>query len=243
MITTSAAELVGNWSWTVWLLIPLALALAPAHRARPRPARRAHRGGAPRGRRHAVPRPPRHDHGIDQGGLVTPPFPFFRSSLVILMLLVAAACGQKSGVGPAVLGRRRAARRATAPPDDHGAPRPGPTSRAERQGRRHRQRDRHRHPRAGHRRVADPADQLRHRQGHLLEVPRRERPRGARSVARCGSCSATTSSTRTEAVQVCREMVEKEKAVPARGRRRRRPDHRLRQVRRRAPACPTSRPA
>ena len=28
MITTSAAELVGNWSWTVWLLIPVALALA-----------------------------------------------------------------------------------------------------------------------------------------------------------------------------------------------------------------------
>ena len=27
MITTSAAELVGNWSWTVWLLIPLALVL------------------------------------------------------------------------------------------------------------------------------------------------------------------------------------------------------------------------
>jgi hypothetical protein len=28
LITTSAAELVGNWSWTVWLLIPLALGLA-----------------------------------------------------------------------------------------------------------------------------------------------------------------------------------------------------------------------
>jgi hypothetical protein len=28
LITTSAAELVGNWSWTVWLLIPLTLALA-----------------------------------------------------------------------------------------------------------------------------------------------------------------------------------------------------------------------
>jgi hypothetical protein len=28
LITTSAAELVGNWSWTVWLLIPVTLALA-----------------------------------------------------------------------------------------------------------------------------------------------------------------------------------------------------------------------
>ena len=28
MITANAGDLVGNWSWTVWLLIPLALALA-----------------------------------------------------------------------------------------------------------------------------------------------------------------------------------------------------------------------
>ena len=28
LITTSAAELVGNWSWTVWLLIPVALVFA-----------------------------------------------------------------------------------------------------------------------------------------------------------------------------------------------------------------------
>ena len=28
MITANVGELVGNWSWTVWLLIPLALAVA-----------------------------------------------------------------------------------------------------------------------------------------------------------------------------------------------------------------------
>jgi hypothetical protein len=28
LITANAGDLVGNWSWTVWLLIPLALALA-----------------------------------------------------------------------------------------------------------------------------------------------------------------------------------------------------------------------
>ena len=62
--------------------------------------------------------------------------------------------------------------------------------RRRRYGRRQRQRDRHRHPRPGHRRLADPADQLRRRQGHLLEVPRRQcpgravRPQGAGRVPR-----------------------------------------------------------
>jgi hypothetical protein len=28
LITANVGELVGNWSWTVWLLIPLALGLA-----------------------------------------------------------------------------------------------------------------------------------------------------------------------------------------------------------------------
>jgi len=30
LIVGNAGDLVGNWSWTVWLLIPLALALAVA---------------------------------------------------------------------------------------------------------------------------------------------------------------------------------------------------------------------
>ncbi len=45
-----ASELVGNWSWTVWLLIPLALglalvtAIALGSRGEPRPAERRTRG-------------------------------------------------------------------------------------------------------------------------------------------------------------------------------------------------------
>ena len=158
--------------------------------------------------------------------------------LLLSAVLVLAACGQKSGVadesgdsggGDAGSGgapATTAAAPTTAPGDttvpgdttpagDTTAPttaapahEAGPNDTAGR----HRRRDRHRHPRPGHRRVADPADDLRHRQGHLLEVPGRERPRSARSAGRSGSCSATTSSTRTGPVQVCREMVEKENA-------------------------------
>ena len=45
-----ASELVGNWSWTVWLLIPLALglalvtAIALGSRGEPSPAERRTRG-------------------------------------------------------------------------------------------------------------------------------------------------------------------------------------------------------
>ena len=97
--------------------------------------------------------------------------------------------------------------RRRSPTDGPGARR-AVRARWRRHRRRHRHRDRHRHPRPGHRRVADPADELRHRQGHLLEVPRRAARPTSCSVARCGSCSVTTSSTRRPRCRSCREMVE-----------------------------------
>ena len=105
-------------------------------------------------------------------------------------------------------------------------------ARRRRHRRRLRHRDRHRHPRPGHRRVADPADELRHRQGHLLAVPRRAARPTSCSAATCGSCSATTSSTRSRRPGVPGDG-RAGRRVPARRRRRRRPDHGLRPVRRR----------
>ena len=254
----ASGDLTGNWSWTVWLLIPVVLLLAYVTARCVGPLGDPPRAHAvvrrePLPRRPSRGRTPHEPHTIQREAASAAGDPTARCRSPSL----AAACGQKSGVAGSMTAAA-AARRATttgvdsppitaAPvgthhrarrPDDRrrrrrrtpGAttsparrrPRPPPTTAPPRRGpyepggrrhrRRHRRRDRHRHPRPGHRRVADPADELRRRQGHLLEVPRRERARRRCSVARCGSCSATTSSTRRPRVQVCREMVEDEGA-------------------------------
>ena len=158
-------------------------------------------------------------------------------------LLLAAACGQKSGVAgtgePAAPGtasppatRARSRYRSWVDPakwyrgvddargrdggtDDRGAADDGDgggTVRARRRRHRrgHRRRDRDRHPRARHRRLAHPPDELRRRQGHLLGVAGRERPRALRPNVRV--VFRDDEFNPQNAVQVCREMVEEEGA-------------------------------
>ena len=245
MVTTlvaAAGDLVGDWSWTVWLLIPLALVLAlvTALVVGPlgEPPRRAGGHGVSASlERRAAEEGTCRAADEDWSGWPRP------------CCSLRRVARRPASRGPATnrLGRRPSPRRRRPRRHRFG----GPHDRIDGVGRdhgvhhaEHQERprfdsgtghDRRRRPprrrpvrartrrhgrvaddevvigiRARHRRVAHSPDELRHRQGHLLGLPRRERPTDSRPEGPGRVPRRRVQAWR--AVQVCRQMVEEEGA-------------------------------